>query len=165
MTPDERIVRELVDTHAVIDACSRYADAVDRTAREQTDEAFDDYAATMTADCVVDYGPLGRFDSRDAWIAFARGLAARSGLCHHMYANFFVEIDGDEATARFHAQALHYWSDLPADRQLLIGAARFENHLRRTKEGWRLCRVQPNVQFLWDPGGAATRMFPPPEAP
>ncbi|HEX6312848.1 MAG TPA: nuclear transport factor 2 family protein [Acidimicrobiia bacterium] len=156
-----RTLDELLDVQAVVEACSRYAAAVDRTARELSDEAFAEYAATMTDDCVVDYGPLGRFESRAEWIAFARGLAARSGLCHHMYANFFVEIHGDDARARFHAQALHYWADQPADRQLLIGAARFDNALRRTPEGWLLTRVQPNVQFLWDPGAAAARMFPP----
>jgi len=161
---DDRAMQVLLDQQAVIDACYRYADAVDRTAREQSDESFAHYATTMTDDCVVDYGPLGCFTSRDEWIAFARGLAARSGLCHHMYANFFVEVDGDTARARFHAQALHHFADQPPASQLLIGAGLFDNLLRRTPDGWRLTRVQPNVQFLWDPGGAAARMFPmPPE--
>ena len=147
------------ERQAVIDACYRYAVAVDRTVREPSDEAFAEYAETMTEDCVVDYGPLGCFPSRDAWLAFARGLASRSGLSHHMYANFFVEVEGEVARARFHALALHFWSDQPVDRQLLIGAAQFDNRLRRTAAGWKLTRVQPNVQFLWDPGSAAARMF------
>jgi hypothetical protein len=151
----------LLDQHAVIEACYRYAAAVDRTARELTDVAFADYATTMTEDCVVDYGPLGSFESRAAWLTFARGLAERGGLCHHMYANFFVEIDGDVASARFHAQAMHFWPDQPADQQLLVAAGIFDNRLRRTDEGWKLTRVQPNVQFVHDPGGAAARMFPP----
>ena len=154
-------LEELLDRQAVIDACSHYAAAVDRTARELNDEAFEHYATTMTEDCVVDYGPLGRFEPRDEWIRFARGLAERGGLCHHMYANFFVDIDGDEARARFHAQAMHCWPDQPVEHQLLVGAALFDNRLRRTPEGWKLCRVQPNVQFIHDPGGAATRMFSP----
>lgn len=148
------------DRDAVIEACYRYAVAVDRTARERSDEAFAAYTETMTSDCVVDYGPLGRFDSRDEWISFARGLAERAGLCHHMYANFFVEVDGDSARATFHAQALHYWPELPIAEQLLVGAAIFTNELRRTPEGWKLSLVQPNVQFVHDPGGGAERMFP-----
>jgi hypothetical protein len=154
-------VDALLDREAVIEACSRYAAAVDRTARDQSNEAFAAYAETMTADCVVDYGPFGRFDGRDEWITFARGLAARSGLCHHMYANFFVEIDGDMARATFHAQALHFWGDLPVAEQLLVGAAIFTNELRRTPDGWRLSHVQPNIQFVHDAGGGAARMFPP----
>ena len=149
------------DRQAVIDACSRYAVAVDRTCREPSDEAFAEYAATMTEDCVVDYGPFGRFEGRDEWIAFARGLASRSGLTHHMYANFFVELDGDTARSRFHALAIHIWPDQPVERQLLVGAAQFDNRLRRTGAGWKLSVVQPNVQVLWDPGNAAARMFPP----
>jgi hypothetical protein len=164
VTLDERAVQDLLDRQAVIDACYRYAEAVDRTARELSDDAFEHYATTMTDDCVVDYGPLGCFTSRDEWLAFARGLAARSGLCHHMYANFFVEVDGDVATARFHAQALHFFADQPPPAQLLIGAGIFEDRLRRTPDGWKLSQVQPNVQFLWDPGGAAARMFPAPGA-
>ncbi len=77
-----------------------------------------------------------------------------------MYANFVVEVEGDRARARFHAQAMHFWPDQPVEHQLLIGAARFDNLLRRTPEGWKLCRVQPNVLFTHDPGGAAARMFP-----
>ena len=150
------------DRQEVIDACSRYAAAVDRTCREPSDEAFAEYAETMTEDCVVDYGPMGRFEGRDAWIAFARGLASRSGLTHHMYANHFVELDGDTARARFHALAIHIWPDQPVASQLLVGAAQFDNRLRRTSAGWKLSLVQPNVQFLWDPGNAAARMFPPP---
>ncbi len=156
---DATSLEELLERQAVIDACTRYADAVDRTARELSDESFAHYATTMTEDCVVDYGPLGCFASRDDWIAFARGLAARGGLCHHLYANFFVVIEGDRARARFHAQAMHFWPDEPVDRQLLVGAAIFDNELRRTPEGWKLSRVQPNVQFTHDPGGAAARMF------
>lgn len=156
---DVTTLEELLDRQAVIDACTRYAAAVDRTARELSDESFAGYAMTMTEDCVVDYGPLGRFEPRDDWIAFARGLAERGGLCHHLYANFVVEIEGDRARARFHAQAMHFWADEPVERQLLVGAALFDNELRRTPEGWKLSRVQPNVQFIHDPGGAAARMF------
>jgi len=156
----DQTFESLLDTQAVIDACYRYAAAVDRTAREHSDEAFADYAETMTEDCVVDYGPLGCFSSRDEWLAFARGLAERSGLCHHLYTNFFVEVDGDTARATFHAQAMHFFADLPPEHQLLTGAAIFTNELRRTPDGWKLTRVQPNVQFLHDPGGAAARMFP-----
>lgn len=154
-------IDELLDRQAVIDACSLYAAAVDRSARDLDDAAFDHYATTMTEDCIVDYGPLGVFGSRADWLAFARGLAERGGLCHHMYSNFFVEIDGDTARATFHAQAMHFWPEEPVERRLLVGAAIFTNELRRTPEGWRLSRVQPNVQFLHDPGGAAARMFPP----
>jgi hypothetical protein len=157
---DRPSLEEILDRDAVIQACYRYAAAVDRSARELSDEAFDHYATTMTEDCVVDYGPLGRFESRAEWLAVARGLAERGGLCHHMYANFFVDIDGDVARARFHAQAMHFWPDEPVERQLLVGAALFDNELRRTPDGWKLTRVQPNVQFLHDPGGAAARMFP-----
>jgi hypothetical protein len=77
-----------------------------------------------------------------------------------LYANFFVDIDRDVARARFHAQAMHFWPDEPVERQLLVGAALFDNQLRRTPDGWKITRVQPNVQFLHDPGGAAARMFP-----
>jgi hypothetical protein len=110
---------DLVERQAVIDACYAYAAAVDRTAREPTDDAFVAYADTMTEDCVVDYGPFGRFESRDDWLAFARGLATRAGLCQHLYANFVVTIDGDTARAVFNAQALHFWSELPVAEQLL----------------------------------------------
>lgn len=150
----------LLDRQAVIDACYRYAQAVDRTAKEGTDEAFAAYADTMTADCVVDYGPLGRFERRDDWVAFARGLAQRGGLCQHLYANFFIEIDGDRAHAIFNAQALHFWIDQPVEHQLLVAAAIFDNELRRTADGWKLTRVQPDIQFIHDPGNGAARMFP-----
>jgi hypothetical protein len=153
---------DLADRQAVIDACYRYAAAVDRTAKDPSDDAFAAYADTMTPDCVVDYGPLGRFEGRDAWLDFARGVATRAGICQHLYANFFVEIDGDEARAVFNAQALHFWGDEPPPAQLLMAAATFDNRLRRTPDGWKLTRVQPNIQFVNDPGGHAARMFPAP---
>lgn len=158
--PDDAALVELLDRQAVIEACYRYSEAVDRTCRESDDEAFAAYADTMTEDCVVDYGPLGRYERRADWIAFARGLATRGGLSHHMYANFFVEIDGDTARARFHAQAMHYWADELPGRQVLTGAAIFHNELRRTPDGWKLTRVHPDIQFLDDPGDGAARMFP-----
>jgi SnoaL-like protein len=153
---------DLADRQAVIDACCRYAAAVDRTAKDPSDAAFAEYADTMTPDCVVDYGPLGRFENRDAWLEFARGLATRAGLCQHLYANFLVEIDGDDADAVFNAQALHFFAEDPPAAQLLVAAATFDNRLRRTPDGWKLSRVQPNIQFVHDPGGHAARMFPPP---
>jgi len=158
-TDDPRIAA-LLDREAVIEACYRYAAAVDATARDQSDATFAAYADTMTEDCVVDYGPFGRFERRDDWIEFARGLASRAGLCQHLYANFFVEVDGDTAHAVFNAQALHFWGDQPAGEQLLVAAAVFDNRLRRTPAGWRLTQVQPNIQFAHDPGGGALRMFP-----
>jgi hypothetical protein len=158
MTTDS--VHELVDRQAVIDACCAYAFAVDRTARERTEEAFEAYADTMTKDCVVDYGPIGRFGSRDEWIEFAHGLAERAGLCQHLYGNFIVEIDDDVARAEFTAQALHFWDELPVGEQLLIASAVFRNELRRTPDGWKLTRVNPNIQFVHDPCGGVARMFP-----
>jgi hypothetical protein len=159
--PDDRdALRRLLDREAVIEACYRYAAAVDATTRDQSDRTFREYADTMTVDCVVDYGPFGRFENRDDWIEFARGLAARAGLSQHLYANFFVHIDGDTARATFNAQALHFWADRPPAEQLLVATAIFENRLRRTEEGWRLTQVQPNIQFAYDPGGGAPRMFP-----
>jgi hypothetical protein len=157
---DHDALRRLLDREAVIEACYRYAAAVDATTRDQTDETFAEYADTMTEDCVVDYGPFGRFESRDAWLAFARRLAARAGLSQHLYANFFVQIDGDTARATFNAQALHFWADRPPAEQLLVATAIFDNRLRRTPDGWRLTQVQPNIQFAHDPGGGALRMFP-----
>jgi hypothetical protein len=159
--PDGDQLAALVDRQAVIDACYRYASGVDRTTNEHTEEAFAAYADTMTEDCVVDYGPLGRFETRDQWLAFARDLSRLAGRSLHLYANFFVEIDGDRAHAVFNAQALHFFGDEPPEKQLLLGAAIFDNELRRTPDGWKLTRVQPNIQFLHDPGGAAARMFPP----
>jgi hypothetical protein len=153
-------IHPLVDRQAVIDACYAYAAGVDNSAREQTEESFAAYADTMTPDCIVDYGPLGRFESRDEWIEFAHGVAAGAGLCQHLYANFVVEIDGDVARARFNAQALHFWSDQPVGAQLLTAAAEFDNALRRTPDGWKLTRVQPNIQFVHDPGANAAKMFP-----
>ena len=157
---EQDALRHLLDREAVIEACYRYAAAVDATTRDQSDETFADYAGTMTEDCVVDYGAFGRFDNRDAWIEFARGLAARAGLSQHLYANFFVQVDGDTARATFNAQALHFWGDRPPAEQLLVATAIFENRLRRTADGWRLTQVQPNIQFAHDPGGGARRMFP-----
>jgi hypothetical protein len=157
---EQDALRHLLDREAVIEACYRYAAAVDATTRDQSDETFADYAGTMTEDCVVDYGAFGRFDNRDAWIEFARGLAARAGLSQHLYANFFVQVDGDTARATFNAQALHFWGDRPPAEQLLVATAIFENRLRRTADGWRLTQVQPNIQFAHDPGGGAQRMFP-----
>ncbi len=151
---------DLADRQAVIDACYAYAAAVDRTARDHSDDAFAAYADTMTEDCIVDYGMFGRYESRDEWLAFARGLAERAGLCQHLYANFVVEIDGDTAHAVFNAQALHFWGDQPVGEQLLVGAAIFDNDLRRTRDGWKLTRVNPNIQFVSDPAGGAVRMFP-----
>ena len=40
---------DLADRQAVIDACYRYAAAVDRTAKDPSDDAFAAYADTMTA--------------------------------------------------------------------------------------------------------------------
>lgn len=151
---------EMLDRQAVIEACYRYAQAVDRTAKEGSNDAFVAYADTMTDDCIIDYGPLGRFESRDEWIEFARGLAHRGGLCQHLYANFFIEIDGDTAHAVFNAQALHFWQEQPVEHQLLLATAIFDNALRRTPDGWKLTRVQPNIQFIHDPGNGAARMFP-----
>ncbi|HZP29215.1 MAG TPA: nuclear transport factor 2 family protein [Acidimicrobiia bacterium] len=157
---DHELLGQLLDREAVIEACYRYSAAVDATTRDQSDATFAAYAATITEDCVVDYGPFGRFESRDEWLAFARGLATRAGLSQHLYGNFFVEIDGDTAHATFNAQALHFWADRPPSEQLLLATAIFDNRLRRTADGWRLTQVRPDIQFVHDPGGGALRMFP-----
>ncbi len=82
-----------------------------------------------------------------------------------MYANFVVEVDGDTARAVFNAQALHFWADEPVERQLFVATAVFDNALRRTPEGWKLTRVQPNIQFVHDPCGGAAKMFGAASAP
>jgi hypothetical protein len=153
----------LLDRMDITDVLYRYGNAIDRCSVDQSDDTFSLLGSCLTEDVVVDYGVGGIHTGRDAWLNFTRQSAPHMGRTLHLYTNFLITVNGDEAHALFNVQATHTWGSATGPRFLIAGGT-FENDLRRTPDGWRISHIILNAFFNNDPTNKLAELFPPPSS-
>lgn len=133
-------VQGVADRLAIADVLHAYADAVDR-------HDWPGAAAMFTQDALLDYtasgGPVG---SRTEVVDWIRESLAPLGRIQHSLTNLRVEVAGDRARATcLLLNPIQLGTGPEAGPGLLVGG-HYDDHLRRTAEGWRIeARLQATL--------------------
>ncbi len=127
----------LEDVYEIEKLKARYADAVDGGWTGTKAHDPDAVVALFVPDGVWDSGDYGGGEGHDGIRAFmATGEAIMPFAFHHI-TNPRIDVDGDRATARWHALLA---VTLEGRAQLQTGI--YDDVLVRTPEGWRFERLQ-----------------------
>ncbi|MCR9093519.1 MAG: nuclear transport factor 2 family protein [bacterium] len=127
----------LEDVHEIEKLKARYADAVDGGWTGTKAHDPDAVVALFVPDGVWDSGDYGGGEGHDGIRAFmATGEAIMPFAFHHI-TNPRIEVDGDRATARWHALLA---VTLEGRAELQTGI--YDDVCVRTPDGWRFERLQ-----------------------
>jgi len=116
------------DVEQITDVLVRYATGIDS-------RDWNLFRTCFTEDCRLDYGDLGRWDSREAVARFM--IASHSGPSMHRLSNFAISISGDAARARSYVDAMVYG---PGGFGGAHSVGYYDDELIRTADGWRIAR-------------------------
>lgn len=116
----------------------------------------DRIASLFCMDAVMELGPLGRYDGRDAIHGFFQRIASRIPSTGHFQMNVAVRVDEDGRGA----SGRWYGLETPTvDDQALWGAFTYTDRYRRDEDDrWRIERLHQRFEFLtpYDQGWART---------
>jgi hypothetical protein len=132
-------VRWLVDQVAITALISSFAASLDTHDHVA-------YTGTFTGDATLRL-PFGTFEGRDAIAAMP--TAPPPTASHHLVGTQRIEVDGDEARARWHVIATHVFDAAQPDKHSQAGGW-YEATLRRTEQGWRFSSV--DMHITWTDG-------------
>ena len=133
----EAALREVLDRAAIRDVLVRYAHGVDR-------RDLDAVAACFTPDAAYK-GSLGE-GSIDVALTALRERMGQYASTMHFLGNQLIELAGDSATSETYAIAYHQLQLEDGRKNMAVGV-RYLDSLRRTDQGWRICRRE--VQLEW----------------
>ncbi|OWQ92871.1 nuclear transport factor 2 family protein [Sphingopyxis witflariensis] len=103
--------------------------------------------ACFTADAVIDFPPIGEFDV-DGLIGVFTQMAVSTPITDvHQGHNGEIEVDGDDATARWN---LGFATYDPRERSFRLLASFYHDRYRRTAEGWRICYTRSEPRAVVD---------------
>jgi 3-phenylpropionate/cinnamic acid dioxygenase small subunit len=123
---------EREDRQDISELLLRYATAIDRREWQLLGTVF-------TAECDVDYGEIGKWQSADAVIEFMELAHSMAGYTLHRLTNIAIAFDGESAEARTYIDGLI----MAADNNGGVNATGFyDDVIVRTPEGWRIARRQ-----------------------
>ena len=135
----------VADRIAVQDVMLNYAKGVDERDLDLYRRCFaDDVEVVGFGDSTVQGG--------DAWRDYVETALERFGPTQHMLGPVLADINGDDAHCRTDVQAFHVMKD-PEGATLTLWAT-YVTDMRRTAEGWKICRHQLVSR--------TTRIAPPP---
>jgi uncharacterized protein (TIGR02246 family) len=124
----------LLDREAVREVAHAYARAVDR-------KDLAAVAACFAPDCAYE-GALGHGTIADALAALERAFD-RYERTMHLIGTQHVAVDGDDARAESCCVAYH----VRRDGGRFTAGVRYLDALRRTADGWRICRRQVRTEW------------------
>jgi len=136
-------VAALADRQAIIDVTIAYCWALDSHDWDGLDDVF---TPDATADLGRQVEGIGEIKAR------VRGALESLDSSQHLIATHDVRLDGDRATCRCYLQAQHIRDGVEGGNTFMF-AGRYEDHLVRTTEGWRI-RHRTLVQ-MWTAGNPA----------
>ncbi len=100
---------------------------------------WDDYADTMTADVVGDFGSsLGEehhFTDRHSLVEYMRTALLANVVTEHHVTHPEITVDGDEASGIWYLQDRVIVAEFDF---MLIGAAFYHDTYRKTPDGWKI---------------------------
>jgi 3-phenylpropionate/cinnamic acid dioxygenase small subunit len=153
------------DREEIIDLMTHYAWVTDTKSYDQFDEVFaPDIVNRPTRHprrhphdgslaIVAAQGPdLEAVHGITALQEFARKAIEPLDATQHLFSNFHLDIDGDDARWRNYAQAAHVKNNEP-DGPLFIVALTYYMRARRTAEGWRI--TDRRTEVMWTSGNPA----------
>ena len=124
--------KHLEDIHEIERLKARYADAVDGGWTGVTPHDADAVLALFTEEGVWDSGAFGGGQGHSEIRAFMATGAALMPFAFHHISNPLIEVDGDRATARWHALLA-----VSAETQAKLHVGIYDDRLVRTADGWR----------------------------
>jgi ketosteroid isomerase-like protein len=103
--------------------------------------------ACFTPDAEIDFPPLGRFDV-DGMIGIFTQIAATTPIVDvHQAHNAEIEVDGDEARARWN---LGFATYDPRNGSFRLLANFYEDRYRKTADGWRISYSRSEPRAIVD---------------
>jgi 3-phenylpropionate/cinnamic acid dioxygenase small subunit len=134
-------VRRLEDVLEIQEVMARYGRCLDT-------HDWDGFRRLFTDDVHAEHGVVtDPVDGLDAFLATAQALSTLMEDAQHYVTNVEVDVDGDRATARAFVFAMHDVV-LGDERHLVPAGGRYEDDLRRTGDGWKICRVIVHETWL-----------------
>ncbi len=125
---DEQFLRYLRDKDEIIGLINQYAVALDERRWELLPDLF-------TPDVEVNYGGIER-SGVDAVVGMIQAHLGGCGPSQHLFSNYRVSVDGDQATALFYGRVMH--AGVGDESQLLFDFwGEYQDRLLRTDHGWR----------------------------
>ena len=133
---------ELLDRADISAVLHRYCQAIDTKDWRLLESCF-------TEDLVADFTSFaGReaVEGRDKWLQAIKGTIAGLDATQHMTGNHIHTVDGDAAQLSAYIQAVHMLANDKGDSEYTVGGW-YDIDLRRTGDGWRICRYALNVRW------------------
>jgi hypothetical protein len=131
MSPHD-LAAHIADVEAIKQVKYRYLRALDT-------KHWDDFAGTLTEDITGDYGPsLGdelHFTNRADLVDYMRSSLGPGVITEHRVTHPEITVTGDEASGSWYLQDRVIVAEF---NFMLIGAAFYRDHYRRTADGWRI---------------------------
>lgn len=121
----------------------RYATGIDR-------RQWDVFHSCFAADCHIDYGSIGVWESPEAITEYMIGAHAQLGHTMHRISNMAIDVDGDTAVAHSYVDAVLM---TPSGESGLHPTGFYHDHLARTEHGWRIARRTFTMVHLGAIGG------------
>jgi ketosteroid isomerase-like protein len=130
-------LRELRDIEEIKQLKARYIEACDGGWGGRLSHDHEKMVALFTEDCVWDGGGFGQRQGRAALREYYESnQAATRAQAFHLLTQPIIQVDGDQATGRWHLTIV--LSTVGGPSNLICGA--FDDEYRRTAAGWRIHR-------------------------
>lgn len=134
---------QLTDREQIQEMMARYALALDK-------KDYDGVAACFTADAEIVYaGYSGTLKGHDVIIAHMKHAIEPLDATQHLFTNFLIDVDGDDAQLTCYIIAQHVRKGTPGGDFYLAGG-RYELKLKRDGGAWKMAWGAP--QQLWGDG-------------
>jgi hypothetical protein len=110
---------------------------------------YDQFHEVFAPDFVGQYEGFSQpIDGLDEQLRFAHVACDPLDGTQHIFSNFKIEIDGDDAQFRVYSQATH----MKDGATFFVGGC-YHIRARRTAAGWRIYRL--NLKPMWSSGDAS----------
>lgn len=133
----------LQDRADITDLINRYATGIDRR-----DWAL--YRSIFADELEMDFssysGQPGAKMTGDEWVAGVQLLLPGFDATQHLFSNFVIEADGDDATATVYMQAEHFIANSLGDNSHTLGGY-YVHKLKRSAQGWKIHATTLNVTW------------------
>lgn len=141
------------DIEQITNVLVRYATGIDS-------RDWNLFRTCFTEDAQLDYGPLGRWNSREAVTRFME--VSHSGPSQHRLSNFAITIEGNRARARTYVDAIVFGPGGWGGAQTI---GYYDDELVYSAEGWQIVRrrfINVRIKLLGVlsviPAGIAARL-------
>lgn len=133
-------VQQLEDIESIRRLKARYCDCADH--RDETG-----WSTLFTDDAVWDGGRFGRIEGIEEIEEFFHEIPKRVPFSKHYVTNAIIDVDGDEARARWYLIAA---CTVALGNEAVWGAGVYDEEYRRVDGAWRIHRLRFDPAF-WSP--------------